>query len=90
MKELLYLKPYLYKYRKSLILGSLFILISNIFAVYIPQFVGQAFNEIEANLSKIAGNEEKIADFTTSLLHYGAYVLLFALAKGFFMVSATK
>ncbi|MGB0428106.1 MAG: ABC transporter ATP-binding protein [Flavobacteriales bacterium] len=86
MKELLYLKPYLYKYRKSLILGSLFILISNIFAVYIPQFVGQAFNEIEANLSKIAGNEEKIADFTTSLLHYGAYVLLFALAKGFFMV----
>ena len=86
MKELLHLKKYFLKYRKSLLLGSLFILISNIFGIYIPDFVGQAFNEITDGLSEISDTDSTTVDlYKSKLLTYGSYVLLFAVAKGFFM-----
>lgn len=86
MKELLHLKKYFYKYRKSLLLGSLFILISNIFGIYIPDFVGRAFNEITEGVSLVNSSSDETIDlFKTKLLTYGSYVLLFAIAKGFFM-----
>lgn len=86
MKELLHLKKYFYKYRKSLLLGSLFILISNVFGIYIPDFVGRAFNEITDGVSLVNSSDSETVDlFKNKLLTYGSYVLLFAIAKGFFM-----
>lgn len=86
MKELLHLKKYFYKYRKSLLLGSLFILISNVFGIYIPDFVGRAFNEITDGVTLVNSSDSETVDlFKNKLLTYGSYVLLFAIAKGFFM-----
>ncbi|MGB1296174.1 MAG: ABC transporter ATP-binding protein [Flavobacteriales bacterium] len=86
MKELFHLKKYFYKYRKQLLLGALFILISNIFGIYIPDFVGQAFNEIDEGLSTVNKFDDTTLEiFKSKLLKYGIYVVLFAIAKGFFM-----
>ncbi len=86
MKELSHLKKYFYKYRKSLLLGSLFILISNVFGIYIPDFVGRAFNEITEGVSGVNSSDTATIElFKNKLLTYGSYVLLFAIAKGFFM-----
>ena len=42
MRPLLKLNPYLAKYRWHLLLGTVFIVLSNLFAVYAPQVVREA------------------------------------------------
>jgi ATP-binding cassette subfamily B multidrug efflux pump len=46
MKSLKYLNKYLWKYRNRLILGIIFIAISNVFAIYPPQIVSEAFDAV--------------------------------------------
>lgn len=48
MKALQHLNKYFIKYKWRLVLGILFIVISNLFAVYAPQVVRQAFDLMEA------------------------------------------
>ena len=50
MKELAYLNPYLIKYKWQLMLGVLFIIISNLFAVYSPKIIQQSFDLINEAL----------------------------------------
>ena len=54
MKELAYLNPYLLKYKWQLMLGVLFIVISNLFAVYSPKIIQQSFDLINEALKSKA------------------------------------
>lgn len=51
MKHLSYLNKYFWKYRWRLLLGILFIFISNYFAVLAPQVTGYIIDKVQANLT---------------------------------------
>ncbi|WKN45555.1 ABC transporter ATP-binding protein [Tunicatimonas pelagia] len=90
MKELSYLNKYLYKYRYRLLLGLLFIIISNILAIIPAQIVRRAINLVQENISLYQvfeglESQEGIYDtFAGSILVYGVAILALALGKGFF------
>ncbi|MEM9671137.1 MAG: ABC transporter ATP-binding protein [Bacteroidota bacterium] len=90
MKELSYLNKYLYKYRYRLLLGLLFIIISNILAIIPAQIVRRAINLVQENISLYQVYEglnlqERIYEiFAGSILVYGVAILALALGKGFF------
>jgi len=90
VKELSYLNKYLYKYRYRLLLGILFIIISNILAIIPAQIVRRAINLVQENISLYQVFEglelqDRIYDtFAGSILVYGVAILALALGKGFF------
>lgn len=53
MRPLLKLNPYLAKYRWHLLLGTVFIILSNLFAVYSPQVVREAIDLITQGISQM-------------------------------------
>ncbi len=73
MKNLLSLKPYLLRYRKNLWAGLLFIILTNLFAVIAPNYIGRAID--------IMNRHFELADV---LLDTGLY-FLYALLSGFFL-----
>ncbi|MBT7620169.1 MAG: ABC transporter ATP-binding protein, partial [Flavobacteriales bacterium] len=81
MKNLFHLNKYLFKYKILLIIGSIFILISTIFALYPAEFVRHSFDNIQDNLS----NPTIRNSIHTTLLKYGGLIVLFAVMKGIFM-----
>ena len=81
MKNLFHLNKYLFKYKILLIIGSIFILISTIFALYPAEFVRHSFDNIQDNLSNSAIENS----IHTTLLKYGGLIVLFAIMKGIFM-----
>jgi ATP-binding cassette subfamily B protein len=90
MKSLKYLNKYLLKYRWRLGLGILFVVISNIFAIYPAQIIREAFDAVarSANLSPekdasavIGESETAAANFFTSFtedMSLGQALLFFA------------
>ena len=80
MKSLSYLNKYFLKYKWRLILGVIFIAISNYFGVQIPLFVKTTVDSLMTTV-KIEGLEDAI---TLSLKIGGIYMLL-SLGKGFFL-----
>ena len=50
MKNLLHLNKYFYKYRWRLLLGVLFVTMSNVFGVLPPQVIRHAFNLVKENI----------------------------------------
>ncbi|RZA02622.1 MAG: ABC transporter ATP-binding protein [Sphingobacteriaceae bacterium] len=90
MKDLAYLNKFLFKYRRYLIPGILFIIISNVFAVLPAQVIRLAFDLVTENMSlyhQFAGfnRQEIIYDiFGSSLLLFGSLVLVLALISGLF------
>lgn len=91
MKELQYLNKYLLKYKYHLILGAIFIIISNIFAIFPAQIVRYAFNLIQENIAlyKLFGGFESQAliykSFGSSIFFYGTIILVMALLRGVFL-----
>tara|TARA_Y100000385_G_scaffold224983_1_gene235312 strand:- start:998 stop:2746 length:1749 start_codon:yes stop_codon:yes gene_type:complete len=81
LKNLFHLNKYLFKYKTLLIIGSIFILISTIFALYPAEFVRHSFDNIQNNLS----NPTIGKSIHTTLLKYGGLIVLFAVMKGIFM-----
>ena len=81
MKNLFHLNKYLFKYKILLVIGSIFILISTIFALYPAEFVRHSFDNIQDNLS----NPTIENSIHTTLLKYGGLIVLFAVMKGIFM-----
>ena len=81
MKHLAYLNKYLLKYRMLILLGSVFILISNLFALYPAEFVRKALDAVliytEQNTTGV--NIQQI------LIKYVLLIIAFALLKGLFM-----
>jgi len=80
MKHLKYLNKFLWKYKKILLLGLIFILVTNIFAIYPAEFVR---NALDGLLEKL--NSQNNDDISFILLKYGLLIVLFAILKGIFL-----
>jgi len=72
MKSLLYLNKYFKKYKVKLLLGVLFILLSNIAQVYIPILLKESIDLLKTNISY------------SILLKYAAMIVGTAIVAGFF------
>lgn len=78
MKSLLRLKPYLWRYRKTLLLGFLAVIMSNVFTVIQPRLLGYAIDTLKAGL------DSKSIDGST-LLVYAVVIVGLSLLAGFFL-----
>ncbi len=91
MKELSYLNKYFVKYKWHLLLGILFVSISNYFRVLQPQMVRYALDLVVDNIGLYRlynGFELQTAffnDLGSTLLLFGLTVLLLAVTMGIFM-----
>ncbi len=91
LKSLKHLNKYLFKYKYHLILGFLFVAISNAFGVYAPQLVREAFDLVNVTFdnyikSKGSSNESEILkEFGKSTMYLGLMYLAVAVLKGIFM-----
>ncbi|MDT3402571.1 ATP-binding cassette subfamily B multidrug efflux pump [Mucilaginibacter terrae] len=91
MKSLAYLNKFFIKYRWRLVPGIMFVVISNVFGVLPAQVIRIAFNLVAENIQVYhlyAGfnRQNVIYDiFGSSLLMFGALVLLLALLRGLFL-----
>jgi ATP-binding cassette subfamily B multidrug efflux pump len=77
MKSLLRLKPYLWKYRRTLLLGLLTVVGSNLFSVVQPLFIGNAIDSLKHGL-------ETQTLISSELLMYAGLIVGFTLVSGFF------
>ena len=91
MKELSYLNKYLYKYKFHLILGVLFIIISNGFQIIPAQLVRHAIDYVLEN-TKLYRSYEGLASQDTlyneiiiSILIFAGLILLMSLLRGLFL-----
>jgi len=91
MKSLSYLNKYFFKYRWRLLLGVLFVTVSNLFGVFMPQVIRYAFDVLPETIAAYRlfdGFEAQASlyeTFSTTVLYFGALVLGLAIVKGFFM-----
>jgi len=91
MKELKYLNKYLLKYKRLILLGTLFVIISNAFQIIPAQLVRHSINLVTDNISiyrafeglPLQSNFFKI--FAFGILLYAGLILLMALLRGFFL-----
>ncbi|MGH2567518.1 MAG: ABC transporter ATP-binding protein [Bacteroidota bacterium] len=77
MKSLLRLKPYLLRYKKTLLLGLLTVVGSNLFSVVQPFFLGRAVDELKRGI-------EQQVYVTSDLMMWAFYIVGFSLIAGFF------
>ena len=86
MKALIHLNKYFWNYRYRLILGLIFIFISNIFGLYPPIYIGEVFNIISDALNEKSYSDNQVQSLIKSQLFYYVFlVLTFAMCKGLFM-----
>ncbi len=91
MKELAYLNKYFYKYKWRLIPGVIFVIISNYFAILPAKVIREAFDLVKENIDLYRlydgfERQDLIYNvFGSSLLFFGAIVLLLALIRGLFL-----
>lgn len=91
MKHLFALNPYIWKYKWHLLLGIVFITLSNLFAVYPAQIIRSAINLVGDSLRfyrqldgfSLAGKFEGM--FVQTLVLFGLLVLAMALIRGVFL-----
>lgn len=77
MKPLLRLRPYLLKHKKTLLLGLLTVVGSNLFTVAQPMFIGRAIDALETGLRTRSLDAD-------GLLFYASLVVIFSLVAGTF------
>ena len=91
MKSLAYLNKFLYKYRWRLIPGVLFVIISNVFAVFIPSVVRMAVDMVTDNTSLYSlfsgfnTRSSILAQLGSTTLLFGIIVLALSLIRGVFL-----
>lgn len=87
MKELKYLNKYLFKYRKLLIWGTVFVIISNLFQIFPAQLVRQAIDMVVEQVQELrqSGAKDATSDFYKSLTLVSVLILVMALLRGFFL-----
>ena len=91
MKELSYLNKYLLKYKYHLILGTIFIIISNFFSILPAQIVRHAFDLIKESIdlyilhSGFDAQTQMYGMFASTVLLYGLLILVMVLIRGFFL-----
>lgn len=77
MKPLLRLKPYLARYRKTLLLGLGTVIGSNLFTVFQPLFMGHAIDTLKESI-------EASTSLSTDLLFWAGLIVGFSVIAGFF------
>jgi ATP-binding cassette, subfamily B, multidrug efflux pump len=91
MKELRYLNKYLFKYKKLMILGLLWVIISNIFQILPAQMVRHSIDLVTDNIRVYRSFDNTQAQqsffkvFTKGILIYALLILAMALLRGFFL-----
>ena len=92
MKSLKYLNKYLFKYKYRLLLGFVFILCTNLFAVYPAQLIREALNLVEMKLKGEEGlHPSFFTDFIDNMtlpkviLLYGGIIFGIAIIRGIFI-----
>lgn len=91
MKSLLFLNRYLYRYRVRLLLGTLFVTISNVFAIYPAEILRKGIDLVQEGVGVYRVFEGTVLEtnlsdsFFTMLLLFGLIVIASALLKGLFM-----
>jgi len=91
LKHLFYLNKYLYKYRWRLLLGVVFVFVSNWFRVLQPQMIREAIDLVVDNLALyrmfegLDAQEQLFEEIGRILLWFGGLVLVLALLMGLFM-----
>jgi ATP-binding cassette, subfamily B, multidrug efflux pump len=91
MKELRYLNKYLIKYKWLLILGTIFVIISNIFKIVPAVLVRQAIDLVVDNIlvyqsfSSLTIQDNFYKVFAFGILIYAALILAMALLHGLFL-----
>lgn len=84
MKHLFTLNRYFSKYRSKLLLGILFVVLSNVFRILQPQAIREALNRIIEfiNTDRSASKADLLSH---ELMKFGLYIFGFALLMGLFM-----
>ena len=77
MRPLLHLKPYLLRYKKTLLFGLLTVIGSNIFTVVQPMFLGKAVDELKRGI-------ESHTFVSSDLLVWAGLIVGFSLVAGIF------
>ena len=91
MKALFALNPYIWKYKRHLLLGILFVVLSNLFAVYPAQIIRFAINLVKDVLGfyQLFNGFEIVGVLDTllgkSLLMFASLVLGMAIVRGIFL-----
>ncbi len=91
MKELSYLNKYLYKYKHLLLLGILFVIISNVFAIIPAQLVRDAIDLVQENLqlyfvfNGFELQSDVYSNIAGAVLVYAILMLAMALLRGIFL-----
>ncbi len=87
MGSLKALNKYLYKYRKRLLLGTLFVTISVIFSILPAVFVGRSFDVVQEAFSNYnnPSAEFNLSDLRSTLVLFGIIIIVSSLLKGLFM-----
>lgn len=85
MKSLSTLNKYFIKYKWRLILGTLFVVISNAFAIFPAEVFRKGIDEVAAALEKQKLTGEFNDALYTTLFQYGLIILGSALLKGLFL-----
>jgi ATP-binding cassette subfamily B multidrug efflux pump len=91
VKSLFYLNKYFIKYRWRFLMGILFIIVSNIFAIYPAQVIRVALDMVSDSLAQyqLLSNTPASGSYQVllgrTILIFGVVVLVLALAKGLFL-----
>jgi len=91
MHELSYLNKYFYKYKKPLILGLIWVIISNVFQILPAQMVRHSIDLVVDNIriyrsfENTAAQAEFFDVFARGILIYALLILGMALLRGFFL-----
>ena len=91
MKELKYLNKYLSKYKTHLLLGILFVIISNIFQIIPAQLVRHSIDLVVENIrvyrsfEGLALQKNFFSIFAFGVVLYAGLILVMALLRGFFL-----
>ena len=82
MKELIHLNKYFWKYKKLLLAGAFFIILSKIFAVFQAPLVRESLNLI---IKKFNSDTASIDALSWQLAKYGLYMVAAAIVSGVFL-----
>lgn len=91
MKHLRYLNQYFLRYRFRLLLGILFVFLSNIFAIIPPKIIRYAFDLVKDNIAYyhlyngFDLQTHYYSSFSNAIILFGVSMLLLALLRGGFM-----
>ena len=91
MKELTYLNKYLFKYKKHLFWGIVFVIISTFFQISPAELVRHSIDLVTDNIllyrsfEGLTLQDNFFTVFAASLLFYAGLILIMALLRGFFL-----